>query len=120
LRLSFYKRLAACEDEEALKSLLDEMSDRYGPAPPQTAALAQAQRVRLAARRAGVTAVTRRHGRWRLRLDTATLPSERLADVLTGWPGAKVSPAGEISFPTDAAGSDPAEVLRFLEPLGEQ
>ena len=120
LRLSFYKRLAACEDEEALKSLLDEMSDRYGPTPPQTAALAQAQRVRIAARRAGVTAVTRRHGRWRLRLDPAILPSERLADVLTGWPGAKVSPAGEISFPTDAAGSDPAEVLRFLEPLGEQ
>jgi len=120
LRLSFYKRLAACEDEEALQHLHDEMNDRYGGAPEQLEALAQAQRVRLAARRAGVTRVARRAGRWRLRLDPSVPPSPHLGEVVLACPGAQVSPAGEITFPTGSAGSDPAEVLSFLEALGEQ
>jgi len=117
LRLSFYKRLAACEDEEALAALLEEMMDRYGPAPPQVATLAQAQRVRVAARGAGVMSVTRRGRRWRLRLDPSVTPSERLAEVVTERPGATVSPSGEITFPTGDNGSDIAEILTLLEAL---
>ncbi|MCD4750957.1 MAG: transcription-repair coupling factor, partial [Thermoanaerobaculales bacterium] len=33
LRLSFYKRLAACSDDDGLTDLLDEVVDRYGAAP---------------------------------------------------------------------------------------
>ncbi|MFV2073528.1 MAG: transcription-repair coupling factor [Thermoanaerobaculales bacterium] len=120
LRLSFYKRLAACEDEEALQHLREEMTDRYGRAPGQLEALVQAQRIRLAARRAGVTRVARRAGRWRLRLDPSMPLSPHLGAVVSAWPGAQVSPAGEITFPAGSADSDLADVLRFLEALGEQ
>jgi len=117
LRLSFYKRLAACDDEEGLSSLLDEMADRYGPAPPQVDDLARAQRIRMAARRAGVASVTRRVRKWRLRLDPAVTPSQRLAEVVTDWPGARVSPTGEMTLPIrdDTSGID--EFLHFLEQL---
>ncbi len=118
LRLSFYKRLAACDDEVELTALLEEMEDRYGPAPQQVDALARAQRVRMAARRAGVASVTRRGRRWRLRLDPAVTPSPRVADAVTGWPGAQISPAGEITIPTQESGGSVADVLRFLEDLG--
>ena len=117
LRLSFYKRLAACEDEEALAALLEEMTDRYGPAPPQVETLAQAQRVRVAARGAGVMSVTRRGRRWRLRLDPSVTPSARLAEVVTERPGATLSPSGEITFPTGDNGSDVAEILTLLKAL---
>jgi transcription-repair coupling factor (superfamily II helicase) len=114
LRLSFYKRLAACEDDDALGGLLEEMVDRYGPAPPQVEDLARAQRVRIAARSAGVSSVTRRPRKWRLRLDPTVRPSASLIEVVGRWASAQVSPAGEISFPA-VDGSGVSDVLRFLK-----
>ncbi len=117
LRLSFYKRLAACDGEEALSELLVEMADRYGPAPAQVEALAEAQRVRMAARRAGVAAVARRGRKWRLRLDPAVVPSEGLAEAVVSVPGAKMSPEGEVTFPIDDESSGVGDVLVFLRQL---
>jgi len=114
LRLSFYKRLAACDDEDSLSSLLDEMADRYGPAPTQVDDLARAQRVRMAARQAGMSSVTRRARKWRLRLDSTVDPPSGLGEALSGWSGAQISPAGEITLPT-SDGADISELLRFLE-----
>jgi transcription-repair coupling factor (superfamily II helicase) len=114
LRLSFYKRLAACDDEESLSALLDEMADRYGPAPKQLDELARAQRVRMAARRSGMASIARRARKWRLRLDSTVDPPAHLGDALSGWPGAQISPAGEITLPTPN-GPDISELLCFLE-----
>jgi transcription-repair coupling factor (superfamily II helicase) len=118
LRLSFYKRLAACDDEGELTALLEEMEDRYGPSPQQVDALARAQRVRMAARRAGVASVTRRGRRWRLQLDSAIAPSPRIAEVVTGWPGVQIRPSGEMTIPCQGNGGAIDDVLRFLEELG--
>jgi transcription-repair coupling factor (superfamily II helicase) len=116
LRLSFYKRLAACEDEQSLSALLDELADRYGQPPPQMDGLAQAQRVRMAARRAGVVSVSRRARKWRLRLDAAVNAPAHLAETLTGWPGAQINQSGEITLPiTD--GADVTDLLGFFENL---
>jgi transcription-repair coupling factor (superfamily II helicase) len=101
LRLSFYKRLASVGDEGALEALLEEVVDRYGSAPGQLDVLAQAQRVRMAARRAGVAVVARRAGRWRLGLDRMAPTPPRLAEALESWSGARVTPSGEITLPTD-------------------
>jgi transcription-repair coupling factor (superfamily II helicase) len=117
LRLSFYKRLSAVVDDEAVAALIAEIVDRYGPAPPQLETLARAQRVRVAAQRLGITAVQRRGGRWRLRLDPAAAPPERLGDVLSGWPGAQLSPTGEITVPAGRAGAELDEVVRLLGEL---
>ncbi len=117
LRLSFYKRLAACDDADALAALLDEMTDRYGPAPPQVEDLGRAQRVRMAARRAGVSSVARRPRKWRLRLDTAGSPPPHLAEALSTWPGAQLTATGEITLPVGDAGADLGDVLRFLESM---
>ncbi len=119
LRLSFYKRLAACDSEEGLAELLEEMADRYGPAPAQVDALAEAQRVRMAARRAGVAAVIRRGRKWRLRLDPAVVPSAGLVEAVTDRPGAQLSPDGEITFPIGDGGPGVGEVLEFLRQLHE-
>lgn len=113
LRLSFYKRLAAVEDEAGLAELMAEVEDRYGAPPPQLHALATAQRTRIAARRAAVVAVKRRAGRWQLRLDAGAPPAPGLGAALTAWPGATVTPAGEITLP----GGDLAAVLEWLDTL---
>jgi len=99
LRLSFYKRLAAVTEDEALAALMDEMVDRYGPAPPQLPSLAKAQRVRMAAQRARVVSVARRSGTWRIQLDPESRPPAALTEALEGWPDSKVTPGGVITLP---------------------
>jgi len=101
LRLSFYKRLASTDGGEDLEHLLEEVVDRYGPAPRQLELIAQAQRVRVAAQAARMTAVSRRGGRWRLQLDAEATPSERLVDALGRWPDARITPAGELTLPIE-------------------
>ncbi len=115
LRLSFYKRLAACPDEDCLAELVTEVADRYGRPPEQLELLVQAQRVRLAAQRAAVATVARRTGQWRLRLDPAVAP-ERLPPALTAWPGAQVTPAGEVRLPF-AGDGDVDRLVEWLQQL---
>jgi transcription-repair coupling factor (superfamily II helicase) len=97
--LSFYKRLAAVADDRALAGLLDEVVDRYGPAPPQLANLLAAQRVRSAAQRAGVASVVRRGDEWRVQLDPAAPAPADLATVVGRRAGSRVTPSGEIRLP---------------------
>ncbi|HPA79273.1 MAG TPA: transcription-repair coupling factor [Thermoanaerobaculales bacterium] len=102
LRLSFYKRLAAVTDDGALAGLLDEVVDRYGPPPQELANLLAAQRLRTAAQQAGVAAVVRRGGEWRVRLDPAAPAPAELAAVVGRRVGSRVTPAGEILLPASA------------------
>jgi transcription-repair coupling factor (superfamily II helicase) len=98
LRLSFYKRLAVAADDAAVEALLEEVVDRYGPAPLELGRLAEVQKLRTAARPARVVAIHRRGSSWRLRLDPgATLPPD-LVHRLAPFPSARVTPAGEIAF----------------------
>jgi transcription-repair coupling factor (superfamily II helicase) len=53
-RLTLYKRLANCEDEDALRLMQEELIDRYGEMPPQAQALMETHRLRLAGKPLGV------------------------------------------------------------------
>jgi transcription-repair coupling factor (superfamily II helicase) len=46
LRLTFYKRFAGAEDEDAITDLAAEMEDRFGPLPPPAQQLVRAMRLR--------------------------------------------------------------------------
>ncbi|RLE23955.1 MAG: transcription-repair coupling factor [Acidobacteria bacterium] len=113
LRLSFYKRLAACDSDDVLIDLLDEIVDRYGAAPPQLDNLAAGQQLRIAARAARIISIMRRSGVWRLRLDGEAAPPVGLAQVLGTVPGARITPTGEITLP-DGGGSLGARELKDL------
>jgi transcription-repair coupling factor (superfamily II helicase) len=56
-RLTLYKRLADCDDEDSLRAMREELIDRYGEPPPQTRALLETHRIRLAARALGIAKV---------------------------------------------------------------
>jgi transcription-repair coupling factor (superfamily II helicase) len=53
-RLSLYKKLASCSDEESLEALREELIDRFGRLPPPARALLETHRLRLVAERLGV------------------------------------------------------------------
>jgi len=52
-RLSMYKKLASCDDEEGLLRLQEELVDRYGRLPEPARALLETHRLRLTAERLG-------------------------------------------------------------------
>lgn len=117
LRLSFYKRLAACADDDALVDLLDEIVDRYGTAPPQLGNLATGQQLRIAAPVARIISIRRRAGVWRLRLDGEAAPPAALAEVLGTVPGARITPTGEITLPDDGGRLGARELRDLLVAL---
>jgi transcription-repair coupling factor (superfamily II helicase) len=53
-RLSLYKKLASCNDEDGLSALQEELIDRYGRLPEPARALIETHRLRLAAERVGI------------------------------------------------------------------
>lgn len=53
-RLTLYKRLANCDSDADLRSLQEELIDRFGELPPQTQALIESHRLRLLVKPFGV------------------------------------------------------------------
>jgi transcription-repair coupling factor (superfamily II helicase) len=53
-RLTLYKRMANCEDNDELQSIQEELIDRFGEMPPQTQALLETHRLRMAAKPLGI------------------------------------------------------------------
>jgi transcription-repair coupling factor (superfamily II helicase) len=56
-RLVLYKRLANCEDEDALTRLREEMVDRFGAPPEQTRALLETHRLRILGKPLGIARI---------------------------------------------------------------
>ena len=56
-RLALYKRLAGAADAETLDDIRAELTDRFGPPPPEAGQLLDIVRIRLAARRLGMEKV---------------------------------------------------------------
>ena len=56
-RLVLYKRLANCDDEDALSLLREELIDRFGPLPDQARALVDSHRMRLLGKPLGIARV---------------------------------------------------------------
>ena len=58
-RLALYRRVASAGDETELATLLDELSDRYGPVPRKVIRLIEFGRIRLMADRLGIESIDR-------------------------------------------------------------
>ena len=56
-RLVIYKRLANCDDEDALTRLREEIVDRFGPLPEQTRALLESHRLRILGKPLGIARI---------------------------------------------------------------
>ncbi len=67
-RMGIYQRLIKMEDAETVDAVEDELRDRFGPLPWQARGLLYAVKLRIAAERAGVSAITREGDKIVLRL----------------------------------------------------
>ena len=119
-RLRAYKRIADTKDEAAVKKVLDELSDRYGPAPAEVANLLLFAVLKHMAERVGIENVDRRGGKLNIKFHPQSkIDPARLMRMVQSTPGASFSPAGVLMIPL-AAGIPPEQMLSGLRHLFEE
>ena len=117
-RLALYRRVAGARDEEALAAVLEEVADRYGPAPPSLRRLAQYGRIRILAGQLGVESVDRERRLLVMRFgDKARVAPERLVSFVQARPAVTMTPPAVLRVDLDAL-NRPAGAGDVLQQVG--
>ncbi|WP_135457808.1 transcription-repair coupling factor [Mycobacterium sp. DL99] len=87
LRLEGYRRLAAASDEDAVRAVVDELVDRYGPLPEPAQRLVAVARLRLLCREYGITEIGAMSAST-IRLSPLVLPDSAQLRLKRMYPGA--------------------------------
>jgi transcription-repair coupling factor (superfamily II helicase) len=108
LRLEAYTRIAAIDARADINAVRDELADRYGPVPAQVESLLTVARLRLAARRAGLTDITQQGNH--IRFSPVELPDSKQVRVQRLYPRTLLKPAVRtmlVPVPKAAPGTRP-------------
>ncbi|MDG3012298.1 transcription-repair coupling factor [Rhodococcus sp. D2-41] len=104
LRLEAYRKLAAAQDESAIRSVVDELVDRYGPVPEEVARLVAVARLRLICREYGLTEVA--VSGTQLKLSPMSLPDSKQMRLKRIYPSAQYrATTGMVQLPLPRTGS---------------
>jgi transcription-repair coupling factor (superfamily II helicase) len=116
-RLILYKRIAAANDDEALKELQVEMIDRFGLLPPQVQNLFQVSRLRLRAQALGIRAIEAgpQGGSIEFKQSTPVDPLALVKLVQSDPRGYRLTGANRLRF--ERALEDAAERQQYLDSL---
>ena len=103
LRLEVYRKLAASQDDDDLKAVIEEMEDRFGPLPQEVLRLLSVARLRHQARRAGVSDITVQGTR--IKFHPVELPDSKQVRLKRLYPGSSFRAAAKaINVPFPKAG----------------
>jgi len=108
LRLEAYRRFAAAADDGAVRAVVEELTDRYGPLPEPAQRLVAVARLRLLCRQYGVTeiAATGTGSATTLRVSPLTLPDSAQLRLKRVYPGANYrATTSTVQVPIPRAGS---------------
>jgi transcription-repair coupling factor (superfamily II helicase) len=105
-RLRAYKRIADVKDDEQAKRVIEEIADRYGPAPEELINLVRFSVLKSLAERAGVESIDRRQGFANLKFhQQSKVDPFKLMTLVRGTPNAQFTPAGVLKLPLNASKS---------------
>ncbi|MCV7347258.1 transcription-repair coupling factor [Mycolicibacterium rhodesiae] len=108
LRLEAYRRLAGAGDDAGIVSVVEELTDRYGPLPEPAQRLVAMARLRLVCRSYGVTevAATGSGSATTIRVSPLTLPDSAQLRLKRVYPGASYrATTSTVMVPIPRAGS---------------
>ena len=100
LRLEVYRKLAASQDNDDLKAVIEEMEDRFGPLPQEVLRLLSVARLRHQARRAGISDITVQGTR--VKFHPVELPDSKQVRLKRLYPGSSFRAAAKainVPFP---------------------
>ncbi len=114
-RLRAYKKIADANSPDQVAKVVDELADRYGPAPHAVANLLKFSVLKSTAQRLGVEAIDRRQGAINIKFHPESkIDPVRLMNVVSHTAGAQFTPAGVLRLPLDGIGPDPGKLLEYL------
>ena len=103
LRLEVYRKLAASQNNDDLKAVIEEMEDRFGPLPQEVLRLLSVARLRHQARRAGISDITVQGTR--IKFHPVELPDSKQVRLKRLYPGSSFRAAAKaINVPFPKAG----------------
>ena len=103
LRLEVYRKLAASQNDDDLKAVIEEMEDRFGPLPQEVLRLLSVARLRHQARRAGISDITVQGTR--IKFHPVELPDSKQVRLKRLYPGSSFRAAAKaINVPFPKAG----------------
>ena len=103
LRLEVYRKLAASQNNDDLKAVVEEMEDRFGPLPQEVLRLLSVARLRHQARRAGISDITVQGTR--IKFHPVELPDSKQVRLKRLYPGSSFRAAAKaINVPFPKAG----------------
>ncbi|MCZ6463158.1 MAG: transcription-repair coupling factor, partial [Proteobacteria bacterium] len=106
-RLVLYKRLAGAREDAEVDRIRDELLDRYGPLPLDARNLLEVIRVKIVARRLGISAVDVAKGEIVLTVaERSKLDAKRLVTLVTDETGVRVTPDHKIYAPAPPEGGE--------------
>ena len=112
-RLRMYKRIAELETPEARQALLQDLSDRFGPAPQSILNLLDYSGMKSLAESLGVASIERRGAQVAVKFhDETPVPPERLVKVVRSLPGLRLDPAGLLWIEIERGAGRLAESVR--------
>jgi transcription-repair coupling factor (superfamily II helicase) len=111
-RMAAYRQLAAAQTIEDCRAAIDELRDRYGPLPEPVQHLAEIIRLRVMARRAGVSAISRGRAGVLLRLSDPGTTGDRIRTLSEASRGRIELTQEGILLHLDAGG--PADAIRQI------
>jgi transcription-repair coupling factor (superfamily II helicase) len=91
LRLEAYRKIAELTEEAGIQAVREELQDRYGPLPEPVENLLAVARLRIKARRAGLTEITAQGNQ--IRFGPVDLPDSAQLRLKRLYPGSIVKPA---------------------------
>ncbi|MFA5708164.1 transcription-repair coupling factor [Mycolicibacterium sp.] len=119
LRLEGYRRLAAAADDDAVRAVVEELVDRYGPLPEPAQRLVAVARLRLLCRSYGVTELSATGAAGQaatLRLSPLTLPDSAQLRLKRVYPGASYrATTATVQVPIPRTGGVGSPRIRDLE-----
>ncbi len=119
LRLEGYRRLASAADDDAVRAVVEELVDRYGPLPEPAQRLVAVARLRLLCRSYGVTELSATGAAGQaatLRLSPLTLPDSAQLRLKRVYPGASYrATTATVQVPIPRTGGVGSARIRDLE-----
>ncbi|MCV7106716.1 transcription-repair coupling factor [Mycolicibacterium chitae] len=119
LRLEGYRRLAAAADDDAVRAVVEELVDRYGPLPEPAQRLVAVAQLRLLCRSYGVTELSATGAAGQaatLRLSPLTLPDSAQLRLKRVYPGASYrATTATVQVPIPRTGGVGSPRIRDLE-----
>ena len=113
-RLRAYKRIADAKDDQQAARIIDELSDRYGPAPEEVRNLVRFALLKSMAQRAGVESIDRRQGFANIKFhQQSKIDPFKLMALVRNTGNAQFTPAGVLKLPMNSSGN-PAEILEEI------